>query len=174
MIKSKAIEGGVLTHLDANGRARMVDVGEKAVTRRRARARCEIRMRPEILKRLREGQIAKGDALTVAKTAGFLAVKKTAELIPLCHPLTVDFIDIRFLDSPDGLGLVAESEVSCEAKTGVEMEALAGAAVAALTLYDMIKSYGPEIVITNLRLSSKTGGKTPYEYTAAGGDPDRQ
>ena len=151
-----------LTHLDREGRAAMVDVGRKAVTSRRAIAGCEIQMKPETRRLLREGKIKKGDALTVAKVAGIMAAKKTSELIPLCHPLPLEHIDIRFVDEEKGRGLFVEAEVCTSSKTGVEMEALTAAAVAALTLYDMAKAVDPGIVISGLRLLKKTGGKNDY------------
>ncbi len=152
----------VLSHLNADGDARMVDVGVKIPTSRCAIAACEIFMKPETLLLLRSGKIKKGDAFTVAKTAAFLAAKKTSELIPLCHPLALDFIDIRFLDHAEGDGILIESEVRTTAKTGVEMEALTAASIAALTLYDMGKAVDPGMRISNLRLLQKTGGKSDF------------
>ncbi len=152
----------LLSHLDTKGEATMVDVGGKSATQRRAVAGCEIRMKPEALSLLQNGQIKKGDAFTVAKTAGILAAKKTAELIPLCHPLPLEYIEILFFDRPAGDGVFIRSEVRTTAKTGVEMEALAAAMTAALTIYDMAKSYDPAMVITNLQLIKKTGGKSDY------------
>ena len=151
-----------LSHLDANGEARMVDAGAKVSTSRSAIAACEIRMKPETFLLLKSGKIKKGDALTVAKTAAFLAAKKTPELIPLCHPLALDFIDVRFLNNAEGNGILIESEVQTTAKTGVEMEALTAASIAALTIYDMAKAVDPGMTITNLRLIKKTGGKSDY------------
>ena len=149
-----------LSHQNADGEARMVDVGKKIPTSRCAIAACEILMKPETLLRLRSGKIKKGDAFTVAKTAAFLAAKKTSELIPLCHPLAVDFIGIRFLNRTEGDGILIESEVRTTAKTGVEMEALTAVSVAALTIYDMAKAVDPGMTVTNLRLIKKTGGKS--------------
>lgn len=151
-----------LSHLNQEGEAQMVDVGEKVPTSRCAIAACEILMKPETLLLLRSGKIKKGDAFTVAKTAAFLAAKKTSELIPLCHPLALDFIDIRFIDNEQGNGILIESEVKTTAKTGVEMEALTAAAVAALTIYDMAKAVDPGMQMTNLKLIKKTGGKSDY------------
>ena len=152
----------VLSHLNADGEARMVDVGGKMPTFRCAVAACEILMKPDTLLLLRSGKIKKGDALTVAKTAAFLAAKKTSELIPLCHPLALDYIDVRFLNNAEGNGILIESEVQITAKTGVEMEALTAASIAALTIYDMAKAVDPGMTITNLRLIKKTGGKSDY------------
>ena len=152
----------VLSHLDADGDARMVDVGAKVPTARCAIAACEVLMKPETLLLLRSGKMKKGDAFTVAKTAAFLGAKKTSELIPLCHPLALDFIDVRFLDNAEGDGILVESEVRTTAKTGVEMEALTAVSLAALTLYDMAKAVDPGMRISNLRLVKKTGGKSDF------------
>ena len=151
-----------LSHLNSRGEAQMVDVGAKGATRRTALARTEIRMKPETLKLLKSGTLKKGDAFTVAKIAGIIAAKKTADLIPLCHPLPVDHVEIRFSEQAEVDGIVIESEVRTTSKTGVEMEALTGAMVAALTLYDMVKGHDPGMVISGLRLIKKTGGKSDY------------
>lgn len=158
----------MLSHLNEKGEAAMVDVGVKQATQRRAIAGCEIRMKPETLFLLQNGRIKKGDAFTVAKTAGILAVKKTAELIPLCHPLPLEHIEILFSDLPTCSGIFIQSEVRTTAKTGVEMEALMGAVTAALTIYDMAKSYDPAMVITNLHLIQKSGGKNDYSINQSG------
>ena len=159
-----------LSHFNHRGEASMVDVGRKAVTERRALAACEVRMKPETFKLLKGGNLKKGDAFTVAKTAGILAAKRTPELIPLCHPLPLDAVDIRFFDLPGEDGILIESEVRTSAKTGVEMEALTAAAVAALTVYDMAKSYDPRITVTGLHLIKKTGGKSDYDYPHESGN----
>jgi cyclic pyranopterin monophosphate synthase len=151
-----------LSHLDSNGEAHMVDVGSKNVTRRRAIASCEVHMKSETLLLLQSGKLKKGDAFTVAKTAGILAVKKTPELIPLCHPLPLEYIDIRFENLASGEGVLIQSEVITNAKTGVEIEAMNGAMMTALTLYDMAKSYDPGMKIHNLHLMEKTGGKSDF------------
>ena len=151
-----------LSHLDADGGARMVDVGEKVPTSRCAIAACEILMKPGTRHLLESGKLKKGDAFTVAKTAAILAAKKTSELIPLCHPLALDHIDVRFLKNREGHGVVIESEVRTTGKTGVEMEALTAASIAALTIYDMAKAVDPGMTITSLRLIKKTGGKSDY------------
>ena len=158
----KRMNQTLLSHLNSEGEARMVDVGAKGATRRTAVARTEIRMKPETLKLLKSGTLKKGDAFTVAKIAGIMAAKKTADLIPLCHPLPVDHVEIRFSEQAEVDGIVIESEVRTTSKTGVEMEALTGAAVAALTVYDMAKGYDPGMVITGLRLIKKNGGKSDY------------
>lgn len=152
----------MLSHLNEKGEATMVDVGKKPATERRAIAGCEIQMKPETLSLLQNGQLKKGDAFTVAKTAGILAAKKTAELIPLCHPLPIEYAEILFLNLPTRDGIFIQSEVRTTAKTGVEMEALTAAMVAALTIYDMAKGYDLAMVITNLQLIKKTGGKSDY------------
>ena len=140
----------------------MVDVSGKMPTSRCAIAACEILMKPETLLLLRSGKIKKGDAFTVAKTAAFLAAKKTSELIPLCHPLPLESIDIRFRDLAKRNGILIEAEVRATAKTGVEMEALTAASLAALTFYDMAKAVDPGMIIMNLKLIRKTGGKSDF------------
>ena len=144
------------------GKAAMIDVNLKQATERCALASCRIRMKPETFRLLRGGFAQKGDVFTVAKVAGILAAKKTHELIPLCHPLPLGFVDIRFSDLPDGDGFWVESEVRTTAKTGVEMEALTGAAVAALTIYDMAKMYDQRMTVEELHLIRKTGGKSDF------------
>jgi len=151
-----------LTHLNADGEASMVDVGDKQPTQRRAVAGCEMRMQPETLRLLRGGLLKKGDAFTVAKTAAILAVKKTPQTIPLCHPLPLEGIEVRFKDLPAGNGLVIACEVKTTAKTGVEIEAIHGAMIAALTIYDMAKSYDRGMHITDVCLWQKTGGKNEF------------
>ncbi len=152
----------ILSHLNSRGEAHMVDVGSKNVTVRCAVAQCEVVMKPETLWLLQTGGLKKGDAFTVAKIAGIQGAKKTSDLIPLCHPLSLDYVDIRFMNAPKEGAVTIESEARTSAKTGVEMEALTGAFVAALTLYDMAKSQDPAIVITNLHLVQKTGGKSDF------------
>ena len=141
-----------LSHVDAAGSVRMVDVGGKPVSRRRARARAEVRMRPETTARLRE--LPKGDALATAQVAGIMAAKRTAELIPLCHPLPLTSVDV-VLAIGDG-GVEIETSAETTAQTGVEMEALTAAAVAALTVYDMAKAIDSELEIGGIRLLEKT------------------
>ena len=152
----------VLSHLNEAGEAHMVDVGLKVSTSRCAIAGCEIMMKPETLTLLESGKIKKGDAFTAAKIAGIMAAKKTSDLIPLCHPLPIDYLDVRFEKKSSGDGIKIETEVRTFAKTGVEMEALTAASVAALTLYDMAKAVDPGMQITNLRLVKKTGGKSDF------------
>jgi cyclic pyranopterin phosphate synthase len=148
-----------LSHLDARGRARMVDVGAKAVTERVAVASATLRMRPATLRLIQRGQIAKGEVLAVARVAGIMAAKRTADLIPLCHPLAVELAGIDFAPGRGGrLGITATAKVS--GKTGVEMEALAAVSAAALTVYDMCKAVDRGMVITDICLVEKRGGRS--------------
>ena len=141
-----------LSHVDDSGAVRMVDVGDKPMSRRRAVASAQVQMSPETSRRLRD--LPKGDALATAQLAGIMAAKRTSELIPLCHPLPLSHIEVT-LDVQDGLvGIVAVAETT--AQTGVEMEALTAASVAALTLYDMCKAVDKSMTITELRLIEKT------------------
>ena len=141
-----------LSHVDEAGRLRMVDVGGKAVSRRRATARATVRMAPATAARLRA--LPKGDALAAAELAGIMAAKRTSELIPLCHPLPLTVVEVRAEVSDDGVELLASAETT--AQTGVEMEALVAVSVAALTVYDMAKAVDKEMVIEDLRLLEKT------------------
>lgn len=147
-----------LTHLDEAGHARMVDVGAKAETERTAIARCTVRMQPQTLALIQSGGVPKGDVLGVARVAGIMAAKKTGELIPLCHPLpiTAARVDFRFGDG----AIHVEAQVSTVGKTGVEMEAMTAASVAALTIYDMAKAADKGMTVEGLRLVLKTGGKS--------------
>jgi cyclic pyranopterin phosphate synthase len=149
-----------LTHLDARGKARMVDVSEKAVTARSATATARVRMRPETLRLILTGDHKKGDVLAVARIAGIQAAKRCAELIPLCHPLSLSSANIEF--EPNSATSMLNVSATCRltGQTGVEMEALTAAAVAALTIYDMCKAVDRGMVIENLRLVEKTGGKS--------------
>jgi cyclic pyranopterin monophosphate synthase len=141
-----------LSHVDESGAVRMVDVGDKPVSRRRAVASAQVQMSPETSRRLRD--LPKGDALATAQLAGIMAAKRTSELIPLCHPLPLSHIEVT-LDVQDGVvGIVAVAETT--AQTGVEMEALTAASVAALTLYDMCKAVDKAMTISELRLIEKT------------------
>lgn len=154
------------SHLKEDGTATMVDVGHKTATRRTAVARVEVHLAPATMKLLREKALPKGDVLAVARVAGILAGKKTAELIPLCHPLALDFLDVQFEVDAERSILHIETEARTSSKTGVEMEALAAAQTAALTVYDMCKAVQKDIVISNCRLMLKTGGKSG-EYRRA-------
>jgi cyclic pyranopterin phosphate synthase len=147
-----------LTHLDDQGHAHMVDVTEKAETSRRAVARGRVLLAPATVALLRAGDVPKGDALGVARVAGILAAKRTSDLIPLCHPLPITRVAVD-LALTDG-GVEIEAEVRVTGKTGVEMEALTAVAVAALTLYDMVKAVDKGAVITDIRLEEKSGGKS--------------
>lgn len=147
-----------LTHLDEAGAARMVDVAGKAVTGRRAVAEGRITMSREAAQAIRSGAVAKGDVLAVARVAGILAAKRTADLIPLCHPLPLTSVTIDLAVGEDGV--TATATAATDAKTGVEMEALTAASVALLTIYDMAKALDKGMTITGVRLLSKTGGKS--------------
>jgi cyclic pyranopterin phosphate synthase len=148
-----------LSHFDATGASRMVDVGEKQITQRRAKATGRVRMAPETLTRVLNKGFAKGDVLEVARLAGIQAAKRTWELIPLCHLLPLDGVRIEFTPSlPDTLEIAAE--VRCTGKTGVEMEALLAVSVAALTIYDMAKAIDRVMVIDQVRLEEKSGGRS--------------
>ena len=149
-----------LTHLDESGRARMVDVGEKAVTERRAVARAVVRMDPETAAIVSRGDAPKGDVLGTARIAGIQAAKRTHELIPLCHPLPLSFVGVEA--SISGGEVVITAEARATARTGVEMEALTAASVAALTVYDMVKGLQKDLEIGEVALLEKTGGKEPY------------
>ena len=147
-----------LSHVDAEGKARMVDVSEKASTFRRALAESFVRLSRPTLKLLLDGKLPKGNALETARLAGVMAAKKTPELIPLCHPLLLTHVDIEAAPKKDGIHFLAT--VSCSGNTGVEMEALTAATVAALTLYDMVKAVEKGATIENVRLLEKSGGKS--------------
>jgi cyclic pyranopterin phosphate synthase len=148
-----------LSHFDATGASRMVDVGDKAVTRRTARASGEVRMAAETLALIRDKRAAKGDVLEVARLAGIMGTKRTAELIPLCHPLAIDAVTIGF-SFADAHSLRIEATVQVDAKTGVEMEALTAVSVAALTVYDMCKSVDRGMTIGPIQLVEKSGGRS--------------
>jgi cyclic pyranopterin phosphate synthase len=147
-----------LSHVDDQGRIRMVDTGDKETTSRRAVASARVLMNPETLAALREHRTPKGDPLEAARLAGIMAAKRTADLIPLCHPLPLTHIDVRAELTDSGVKL--EAEVSTKAQTGVEMEALTAVSVAALTIYDMCKALEKGMQITDIRLELKTGGKS--------------
>ena len=149
--------GARLTHLDDAGGARMVDVGGKDVTDRRAVAAATVRMSADALRAVREGNAPKGDVIGTARIAGIQAAKRTAELIPLCHPLPLSFVDVRIELTDDAVEIEAEARTS--GQTGVEMEALTACSVAALTVYDMVKGIERGVVVERLRLLEKTGGK---------------
>ena len=153
----------MLTHLKEKGEAVMVDVGEKAVTTRTAAAAATIRMQPETLGKLLAADLKKGDGLGTARIAGIMGGKKTAELIPLCHNIPLDRITVDF-EKTDDMRLRVIARTKCTYKTGVEMEALTAASIAALTIYDMCKAIDRGMVIEEIRLLEKHGGKSEYEY----------
>lgn len=149
-----------LTHLDEQGRANMVDVGQKDDTERLAIARGEIVMKPETLALIRAGQMKKGDVLTVAKIAGIQAAKRTSDLIPLCHPIALTKVDLELTLDESLPGIQIQASAKTIGKTGVEMEALTAVSVAALTVYDMAKAAEKTMQIQNIRLVEKRGGKS--------------
>ena len=149
-----------LTHFDEEGRARMVDVGAKDVTQRRAVATGEIRMQAETLALIESGQAGKGDVLGVAEIAGIMAAKRTSELVPLCHPLPLTSVKLELTTDPTSNHVAIQATVETSGKTGVEMEALTAVSVAALTVYDMVKAVDRWMVIGEITLQEKTGGKS--------------
>ena len=149
-----------LTHVDGRGRIRMVDVGDKPVTSREAVALGTITMSAAARKLIRAGQVKKGDPLQAARLAGIMAAKKTSELIPLCHPLQLTHVSVDLTATRTGYAI--ESRVRVEGQTGVEMEALTAVAVAALTLYDMVKAVDKTMVISDVRLMEKRGGRSGH------------
>lgn len=166
-----------LTHIDAEGRAKMVDVGHKPVTAREAVAEGFITLQPDTLRAIAEGKVPKGEVLNTARIAGILAAKRCGELIPLCHPLPVESVEVHFdvpelepeADQPIQLHIKATARI--RAKTGVEMEALTAVSLAALTIYDMCKAIDKQMTITDIRLLSKSGGT--HSATPASADPPR-
>jgi len=151
-----------LTHFDANGRARMVDVSAKDETLRVARAGAVVRLNRHTFDMVMEGRMQKGDVLAVAQVAGVMAAKRTSELIPMCHPIRITGVDIDFAPDPVTCEIRLEATVRCKGETGVEMEALTAASVAALTVYDMCKAVQRDIEIDRIRLLEKTGGKSGH------------
>lgn len=146
------------THLNEQGQARMVDVGSKPVTARAATAEGFIRIAPDVLKAITEGSLPKGDVLAVARIAGIQGAKRTADLIPLTHPLGLDHVEVTFVTEPEGIRIRATTR--CQGRTGVEMEALTAVSLAALAIYDMVKAADRGMVIENIRLLAKSGGKS--------------
>jgi len=149
-----------LTHIDASGAAHMVDVSGKDITKRQAIAAARIIMQPATLAAIEESRIAKGDVLACARLAGIMAAKKTAELIPLCHPLFLTKISLEFQSDETLPGIHVRATVAVDGKTGVEMEALTAVSIACLTLYDMVKAIDKDICITDVHLVEKIGGKS--------------
>ena len=148
-----------LTHFDPTGASRMVDVGDKPITERIARASGRVRMQPQTLQRIKDRGLAKGDVLEVARLAGIMAAKRTSDLIPLCHPLPLDAVSVNF-SFPDDQTVTIEAEVRVMARTGVEMEALVAVSATTLTIYDMCKSIDRGMVIDRIQLEEKSGGKS--------------
>ena len=161
--KARKSGGARLSHVDARGRVRMVDVSEKPVTVREAVARGRITMSRQAIGAIRAGALRKGDPLQTARLAGIMAAKRTSELIPLCHPLPLSHVDVELRPRADGYDIEARARTA--AQTGVEMEALTAAAVAALTIYDMVKAIDKAMVIGDIRLVEKRGGRSG-EYRA--------
>lgn len=160
MSDTPSAAGSRLTHIKASGEAHMVDVGEKAETVRTAVAEGSVRMQPPTLAMILEGNARKGDVLGTARIAGIMAAKKAHELIPLCHPLLLTKVSVDIEADPDLPGLRVQALARVTGKTGVEMEALTAASVACLTIYDMAKAVDRAMVISEIRLVSKTGGKS--------------
>jgi cyclic pyranopterin phosphate synthase len=158
-----------LTHFNEEGRARMVDVSEKPKTQRVARAAGKVLMRPDTLELVRTGGMRKGDVLAVAQVAGIMAAKRCWELVPMCHPVQLTGVDVSFAYEEDGIAFTATTR--CCGETGVEMEALTAASVAALTIYDMCKAHQRDMAITEVRLLEKDGGKSGHFVRAEGDDP---
>ena len=156
------------THLDEKGQMHMVDVGDKPETLRRATAACRIAVGPKVYPLLLAGHLPKGDVWAASRLAGIMAAKNTAQLIPLCHPLPLTAIDLEFIPEPEEWAVAIRARVSTCARTGVEMEALTAAAVAALTIYDMCKAVDRGLMITELMLLEKSGGASgAYQRVAA-------
>lgn len=149
-----------LTHFDEEGRSRMVDVSDKKVTRREAVARGSVLMKPDTLRLIKDRGISKGDVLGVARVAGIQGAKRTSELIPLCHPLNIDSIEVYFYLDDEKNRVDIESRVRIEAKTGAEMEAMTAVSISALTIYDMCKAVDKGMTISDIRLTEKRGGKS--------------
>jgi cyclic pyranopterin phosphate synthase len=155
---SRAASRARLSHVDARGKARMVDVGDKPITHREALARGEIQMSPAAVRLIRRGDVVKGDPLQTARLAGIMAAKRTSSLIPLCHPLMLSHVSVELI--PIRRGYRIEARVRTSGQTGVEMEALTAVSVAALTVYDMVKAVDPAMVIGDICLVEKRGGRS--------------
>lgn len=146
------------THFNEEGRAKMVDVGVKDTSRRTAVAAARVLVNEHTFERIKTGGMKKGDVLTVAQVAGVMGAKRTPDLIPMCHPILIDGIDMNLSLNEERLSVEIEATVSCDGRTGVEMEALSAVSTAALTVYDMCKAVQKDMIITDIRLMSKTGG----------------
>ena len=153
-------DSGALTHLDERGRASMVDVGDKPITRRDAVCRAFVSMAPSTLDAILSGSVEKGEVLAVARVAGIMAAKRTGELIPLCHPIGLDTISVRFAPLRQPCGLVVEAHARVQAKTGIEMEAMIAVSTAALTIYDMCKGKDRGMSVEGVHLAHKSGGRS--------------
>ncbi|MBE2197856.1 MAG: cyclic pyranopterin monophosphate synthase MoaC [Anaerolinea sp.] len=149
-----------LTHLDTDGQAKMVDVGQKPETERVAVARGSVLMQPETLQLIMAGQVKKGDVFTIAQLAGVMAAKRTSDLIPLCHPLLLNHVHVTCTPNPEASRVDIEAVARVSGKTGVEMEALTAVTVAALTIYDMAKAVDRSMEISNVHLTHKAGGQS--------------
>ena len=149
-----------LTHFDKSGRAKMVDVSKKAETVREAVVRGSVFMNPKTFKQMMTGKISKGDVLAVAKVAGIMAAKRTSEIIPMCHPLNLSHVEVNFYPYEKESRVDIEANVKIKARTGVEMEGFVAVAAAGLTIYDMCKAIDRRIVLSNIHLVKKTGGKS--------------
>ena len=158
--RTASIRDAEFTHVNEQGRARMVDVGDKPVTSRAARAAAKVLMAPSTLELVRTGGTRKGDVLAVAQVAGIMAAKRTWEIIPMCHQIPLSGVDINFALEVDGIAI--EATARCKGETGVEMEALTAASVAALTIYDMCKSHHRDMENTAVRLMEKTGVRSGH------------
>ena len=163
-----------LSHLDDKGAAHMVDVGEKDVTQRAATAGGRVVMKAETLALIVEGGIPKGDVIATARLAGIMAAKKTADLIPLCHPLALSGVVLELDPDPALPGIAVSATVRCTGKTGVEMEALTAVSVACLTIYDMVKAVEKGVRIEAIHLIEKSGGKSGLWLAGHDGSPDRR
>lgn len=153
----------ILTHVDKDGKAHMVDVGHKKPTQRIAIARATVYVGPEIAKLILDNSVAKGDVLSVSQIAGIVAAKRTSELIPLCHNIPLSSVNVRAVLDDEQRCVVIHATVKCEGKTGVEMEALTAVSTAALTIYDMCKALSQDIIIRDVMLLKKSGGKVNYQ-----------
>ena len=159
-----------LSHINERGEAQMVDVGDKPITQRNARAEGRIEMKQETLDLLRSGQTKKGDVIATARIAGIMATKRTHDLIPLCHQLALSKVDVDFEELNERVGLRVTSEVRVNGQTGVEMEALTAVTVACLTLYDMLKAVDRSMVIAGVRVIEKSGGRSGHFEADTSGD----
>jgi len=152
-----------LTHINSEGRARMVDVSDKKKTQRSAAAGCTVTLDAETFGLIKRGEVQKGDVLAVAQVAGIMAAKRTSDIIPMCHPISITGADISFSADEKRCVIDITAKVRCTGETGVEMEALTAVTTAALTIYDMCKAVQKDIKIDNIRLLEKTGGKSDYK-----------